>query len=261
MIRIEVSPETDQIAERRALGMWEAVEAGAPFTTVADTSGLVIQTSDAIDLTSDRLFIPGVPRYREISDFVRTAEVGTYSDIIKGAAGWFIFRLDSRGPQPAPALVDIEPQVRGDMVVELGSDEARSVAEEVAARIAGGEDLEAIAAADSALTVDTTRPFSRYYRIPEIGREPAVTGAAFAAEIGRIVGPIESSDGSLYFIRVDERDPDPTTLPAAERDELANSLRPSYMVMKRNEILASFLRGVRAEAEIDDYRPVVTGTP
>jgi parvulin-like peptidyl-prolyl isomerase len=261
LIRIEVSAETDQTTERRALGMWESLKAGAPFESVADTSGLVFQTSDPIDLTAERIFVPGLPNYREVIAFLKKGEPGSVSDVIKGAAGWFIFRLDSRGAQPAPALVDIEPQVRNDLVTDLGGDKARAAADAVASRIAAGEDLETIAAADSALTVDATRPFSRYYRIPEIGREPAVTGAAFAIDIGRTVGPIETSDGSFYFIRVDERDPDPFTLSETERTELVAALRENYIVMKRNEILASFMRKIREDAEIDDYRQVVTGTP
>lgn len=225
-----------------------------------DSVGVVIAEPEPIDLARDPIFIPRIPVFAELDEFVRTAEVGAISEVYEGPAGWYVYELRRRGPGEAPALAAVEADVRNDLARERGLPRAQALLDEARQVIAaGGGDLEAIAALDSTLHVDTSTDFSRYSAVRGLGKDPVLLGAVFRAEVGTMVGPLELESGDFVIFTVDARDPAPELFDE-EGNPVSPTLARNLRDVKRDEVLASYLEQLRREARIEDLRQVRVGS-
>jgi hypothetical protein len=224
-----------------------------------DSVGVVVAQPDPIDLSKRPIFIPRLPVFAELDEFVRTASPGAISEVYEGPAGWYVYRLDRRGPGEPPSLAAVEAEVRSDLARERGRPRAEELMVEARRIVEADGELSEVAALDSVLHVDTSRPFSRYAAIQGLGKDPTLIGAAFREEVSELVGPLALESGDVVVFTVDERDPAPALF-----DEAGNPVSPglaqSLQSVKRDEVLASYLEKLRREANIKDLRPVRIGT-
>ncbi len=261
--RVKVSSSTSADIAGRMYGLYEEARRGKSFEAIADTSDVHLVTTEPIDISGESFFIPRVAVFDELKTFVHAAEVGEISDPFESAAGWYVFRLDSRGPGVAPDLSEVEFRVRNDMVRERGEAQAKSAAEGIMARVRAGDTLETIAESDSLLRLQTSNPFARYTAISGIGKDPVIMGTAFGMSIGEVAGPYQIESGDYIVMRLDERDPAPASLAvegAEDPTAAPAGLVGDISTMKANEILASYLERLRSEAKIIDLRRVRTAS-
>jgi len=255
LVRVVPSGATSADLAARMQRFRERVRDGGDFAAASDTTALAITTTDPIDLSTPALFVPGVPVFKELSTFIREAEVGAVSEVYEGPAGFYVWKLDSRGPGKPTDLAKIEPQVRADAARSRGKDEAMRRAQEIADRTRAGAKLEDVVAGQSQLRVETGKKFVRYGSIPGIGKDAAIMGTVFAMPVGAVEGPLENQSGDLFVIRLDERDPEIAPDPTADKPMLDN-----LVSMKQTEILSSLLEELRKAGNVRDLRPVRVGS-
>jgi hypothetical protein len=261
LIQVRPSATTNGELASGMYAFWEAVSAGKSFQEAAEGTEIRVATTDPINLDRPRPFIPGVPVFAELVTFLREGTPGEVSPMYEGPGGWYVWHLDRRGPGSRPDLVNVEVQVRSDLAASRGADEARRLADEVIRMAGAGTSLEEIADADSLLRVDTSRPFPRAAaNITGLGYLPEVIGAAFAMEVGSVSGPFATEDGTLYVIRVDERDPVNPPVEVGTDDISVLNLRQALVDQKREDILSSYLDHLRKNAKIQDFRQIRIGS-
>ncbi len=256
LMRVRVSGSTVSAIQDRIYRFWEIANKGDDLSNAAESTSVSVTTTDPVDLTSRRPYIPSVPVYEELLTFFKEMEPGEISPIYEAPNGWFVWRLDYHGPGTPPPLEEIEARVRSELAKSLGVDPARRMTDELMRRAGAGEDMEALAESDTLLYLAKDRSFVRYKRsIPGIGREPEIMGRIFAMEAGEIDGPFEDTDGNLYVVQLAAQD----TLPSDQPGE-DDPLRQNIIEMKRDEVMASFLQELREKGSITDYRNFRTGT-
>jgi parvulin-like peptidyl-prolyl isomerase len=255
LVPVRASGATRGELSGRMVKFWSLVQDGSSFEAAADSTGAVLRTTDPIDLTPERVFVPDMPMFKELREWMESASPGDVTPVYESTIGYHVWRLDRRGPGEDPDFAAIQSRLRLDLSREHGRDLARRRADEAWARLRAGATLESVAAGDSLARFDSTAPFARQAVIPTIGRVPEIVGAAFAMEIGEIAGPFATEDGTTYIIRLEARD-----APVADAAEAAVSLKRSLLQVKREAIVTDFMADLRAKAKIRDWRPVRTGT-
>lgn len=173
--------------------------------------------------------IAGLGRAPELAEAAFALEAGELmASPVASPRGPVVVRLDEVREAQIPPLAEIEPQVRA--AVERDAQQ-RLVEERLSAArtVATGEGGLAVVAAELGVEVVDSQEFGRGGAIPGLGVSPAVVEGAMAAEVGDIVGPLETPVGAVLFEVVDRKGFDPQEL-ASRREEIRQQLaQQSYI--------------------------------
>ncbi len=184
----------------------------------------------------------------EAADWGLSAKPGAVSHVVQGPQEFAIVQVAEQRPAGAPPREEIAEQLRQVAQLEARVGLAKPTAERVGRALAAGARLEdaARAAGVTPFTVDAmnrAQPDQRLAQIPE------VIGAAFGAEPGRTVGPIETLAG-WYFVRVDKRAPaDP-----AAYDQLKAQLTQEIVSRRQQSFFSGWIAELRSKAKVQDFR-------
>jgi peptidyl-prolyl cis-trans isomerase D len=184
----------------------------------------------------------------EASDWGLNAKQGAVSRIFPGTQSFVIVQVAAQRGAGAPDKEEISEQLRQIVQVEARVGLARPAAQQAAQAIAAGTRLEDAGKA-AGMNVFTVESMTRAQADQRLAAVPEVVGAAFAAQPGRTIGPIETLAG-WYFVRVDSRAPaDP-----AKFDERKPQITQDIISRRQQTFFTSWLAELRSKAKVQDFR-------
>ncbi len=212
-----------------------------------DSTGAV---SRQVMLVVDSDFVPGIGPFAPASDWAShdSTAVGDLSPVYETNEGFHVFELVERVPESYVPFLDAQAAIRRRLTLEKKKETARRLADQLASELKQGATLESVAS-ERNLSVQVTPLFTRLEFVPGIGQANSVIGTAFGLQPNEIAGPIEAAN-QLYFIQVSER-------VEPEREAFASAkegLRARLIVQRRQTAVEEWLREVREQADIKDWR-------
>jgi peptidyl-prolyl cis-trans isomerase D len=201
-ILIRVAPTADDDA--RAAARKKAEELLAKLKAGEDMAALAKKHSqDAISASKggDLGFLARGRMPAEFDEAAFALQPGELSDVVSSASGFHLIRVEERreaGPKPIEAVRDEIAEV---LRRERGLDLARKQADTDRREVVRGK---ALAEAVGGRKVEETPLFAASDEVPEVGRVPAFTEAAFALVAGEVSDLLESDD-AVYLLTPAER--------------------------------------------------------
>ncbi len=213
-----------------------SIKAAAAQGRKVKTSGLLTR--------KDRL--AEIPETRELVRQAFDLYEGDISDIISFPDGFGLFQVAQRQPAKIPALDNIRSRVEADLRKELQDEKA---AKEAAVFLDSLENADGIETAGekAGLHLITTDFFGRGESIPEIGREPEISRAAFLlSRSNPCAQKVYKGQKAYYVFCLAERD-----IPNYE-DFAADQKRIKQQLLQRkqNNVFSSWLAALTENSEI-----------
>ncbi len=192
------------------------------------------------------------PRGRMVPEFDKVmfeTKPGQVSDIVETKYGFHIIKVEGIRKGNI-SLEEATPEIAEKLYKESnGAAAAKAKAEELLARLKGGESLDALIPKESddsipsGLKVMTSRPFDRTAKsIPGIGEAPEMVEAAFTGQDPQKLFELR---GDLYLMAINERNEPNDEQFKAKREEL----RTKLLAMKQADWLQQQIKALRETAE------------
>jgi len=239
-------------SEIELLSMADSIEdlgEAMPLDEAAAAAGLVATT---MDIAQNFAFIPGAGQVSEGADWAfEEASPGDVSPVFETSTAFYALELISSEPEGVMPLEDAAPSIRSTLLFERKMAQAEVEAQEVSARVRGGEVLENVAA-EMELEVRSAGPFSRNDFVPGIGRQNAAIGAAFGLTPGEASGPV-STPVNVFVIQASSHiAADSTAWLAQVPQQRATAIGARQQVR-----LSEWIEALRSAANIVDRRDIV----
>ncbi|MBD3367343.1 MAG: hypothetical protein GF405_04075 [Candidatus Eisenbacteria bacterium] len=256
-ILLEVAPsEETLVAVEQAVSEFSELAADDGLIEAATEMDYEVRTTDPF---ADGRFIPGIGTLRPAVKMAFDSDEDTVLGPYVTPDAYYVFevreKLSSRVPSYDELAEDVaergaqHPAVR-DLTRERMAERARAIAEDVATAVRSGNTLEE-AAALHGLDTRKAGPFTRRDAVPGVGQRNAFVGTSFGLRTGETSGVIEVQDPTRYYVlRLESR----TAADQQTFEEQKDQLRQQLMQMERMDLFASWLEGLRDDADIEDFR-------
>ena len=188
--------------------------------------------------------VPGFGRGTAFTLAAFELESGAVSEPIQTTRGWVVLRVGAVAEARLPELGEVEERVREAVRAEKAREAAIASLRQSADKVRAGAPIEEVAA-ELGAEVKSTGPFAREAAVGELGREPALSEAAFALDAGAVGGPVATRQGTVIF-QVDER----TRLDPAELDSRRAELREELREQRLQQLLMSLIEQRRLELDV-----------
>lgn len=245
----------DQLAEQKARDIATRLAAEGADTSsealrkLAEEEALAFETTEPFGQSDP---IAGLGRAPGLASAVfGLGEPGAVTEAVRLPRGWAVAVLREIREPRDPELDEVREEVRS--AVEAEKREAAAVSRLAAARQEHGSDLDAVAGA-LGLQVQEAGPFGRNDAISGLGRVPAVTRVALAADEGTMPEPVAIDGGAVLFT-VTERQ----RFDAAEFAEARLDTRRAQEGERINALLTSIIERRRRDLE-PQYDPQLVET-
>jgi len=248
-IPVRMSYDTNYELRERALDLVDST-ATASFATAAEELGLEAQETGHFDPSG---FIPGLGSLPAAKRFATEARVTETSRPIESGDAWYVLHLAERLPASLPKYEEVARSVHAAHLTAERKRIAREHAEALLAQVSAGQTLEAAAATDSIARVGEAEGVNRQGSIRGLGRDLTVAGAIFARGESGLVPRVVLGNQGAYLVRVLEID-------AFDEEAFAEAeaqLRAELVQQKQEQLMTAWMEDLRAEARIEDFRPVV----
>jgi peptidyl-prolyl cis-trans isomerase D len=186
----------------------EAVENANVYLANMDSLQALAQRYEKValqetDFVGREDMIPQLGNSPQARELAFEQEIGKVSPPIRVSNGYVFFEVMEEREPRIPPLEEIEDRVRADLKQKKAMEQALSLAEETAKKLAEGSDPEQTAQA-AELELKTSESFLRTGQISEAGKSPGVQEAAFAIELNTFSDPIRADNGYV-LLQVTER--------------------------------------------------------
>ncbi len=256
-ILVEINPSEETLVgleeELSELGR-QALDEGLAAT--AAEAGLEVKTTTHFH---DGREIPGVGTMRPAVKLTFESDPGTVLGPYVTPSAYYVFEVAERLSSSFPTFDEIVEEMaetgrdhpaKTALVAERTKDRARATADEIAQSVRSGATLED-AAAEHELEVRDTNPFSRRDYVSGVGKSNRFVGTSFGLRTGQTSGVIEvEQPNRFYVLRVEERT-------AADQEGFAEEkeqIRVRLMQSERIAIFSTWLQGLTAKADVEDFR-------
>jgi parvulin-like peptidyl-prolyl isomerase len=179
------------------------------------------------------------------------AQVGETSPVIETEDFYYVFRLDSLHKAGVPPLDQIQAAVTGAVIESRKQGLALEKAQQLVARVKGGETL---ADASAAMGLEH-RDFAPFTRIQPPLPNPQLIGTAFGLPVGALSEPIVTKEG-IYVIRILSHEAADS---AAFRNDL-DQMQAREVRAARDERVRFYLQALRDNATVRDERAEIFRT-
>ncbi|MCX5801018.1 MAG: peptidyl-prolyl cis-trans isomerase [Candidatus Eisenbacteria bacterium] len=196
---------------------------------------------------------PILPTEESTKDFAFKNKVGTVSNPVETDRAWYILEVTEKIPSHVPQFEEALPRVKKVAAMRKQEELARQALQAVASKLSQGLTLEQAATAAS-LAVTRANDITRNDPVPEIGREPALIGAAFALEPGQS-SPVLQGNAGFFIVRLDHR----TALDEVAFESQRLAMKAQILEQKRMIAVSLWLDQMRKSARIQDFRSQVLG--
>lgn len=195
--------------------------------------------------------LPEAGSVPDVSIWAFQAKPGEHSPVIEAEKSFVVFRLDSLHQGGVPPFAEVRSEVEDRVRLAKKIEAARGLADRLAAQARGtgtasGTPLWQLTA-QAGMSYKAEGPFSR---LTPPFRDPALVGAAFAAQAGGIAGPVASEDSKVYLMQILERVP----ADSAEFVKGLQLIRSQALQAARQSRVQAYLAALRSSARIVDYR-------
>ena len=156
-------------------------------------------------------------------------KAGEVSGVVKGAAGFYIFKADQVVEEKQRSLDEVKDQILQTLKAEKGKGEASRKADDAFYALFRSRDLETYAR-EKGVPIKTTGFFKEGDDIPEIGRNPTFMSSAFSLKVGEL-SAVVSVPPNFYLLKMlDKKD---SRLPSFE--EIREDVRKKVIQAKSEE--------------------------
>lgn len=180
-----------------------AKAAGKTFVEIVTAVGQSLDNTDLGDVTRDEIISV------ELADAAFALKEGEVSEIIEGPLGSVILRVRSITPAEITPIEAVRAQIENDIRMMRANDELIKFSERILDELSAGELFESIAqrfdlelvklekvSRDGILEDNTPSPIA--------DRFSGVVQEIFAATVGQDLPMFETSDGTIYWVRLDD---------------------------------------------------------
>jgi peptidyl-prolyl cis-trans isomerase D len=213
-ILLQTEGKDDAEVRARAEKLLAEARGGADFAELArkhsEDAGSREQGGDLDFFGRGRM----VPAFEEAAFQQEPGQVG---DLVRTEYGYHIIKVEERRPGATRQLAEAREQIAEQLKWERAQDQARLVAERLAAETDRPADLDR-AAQVQGLTVQESDFFLRDQPIPGVGPSPEVSSEAFALDVGQVSEALRTAQGYVVLAVTDRQEPRvPTFDEARER--------------------------------------------
>lgn len=239
--RIEPGEETIDAVEKQATAFYQEHQTPESFEQGVIENRLMNRSTQQFNKSTYE--IPGLSNSREVVTWAFDAELNEfkYFNLTDYVLIAYLKEIRVNG---IAELEYVRTQVEQEVILEK---KAEQLKQKFADALKSGNSLEAVAAKLN-LRVDSVRNASMSTpSAPIIGREPKVIGAVFAAENGKLVGPIDGIR-AVYLVQPFERTPAPET-----QDYTLNKNQLTYSLQNKFQG-QGLLNEMKSKADVIDNR-------
>ncbi len=247
LLPVDLSPDgEDELYD--LMDEFEGVALIDGLVRAADSVGVPIATE--VTVTEGFDFVQGAGALGVAVDWALDPlnPLDEVSEFFQNASGYHMIEVSGRAPAGTFTFEEVREQIRQTLARELRREAALRAAEADWAGIPGDTSLED-AAARMGWATGTAGPFTRRQFAAGLGQNTEAVGAAFAAPVGAIAGPLDAGDG-IVFLRVDDRTEANPELFVAVREQLRSQLQ----MQAAQTNVARWIEGLRETATIVDRR-------
>lgn len=245
-IERRIEPGADRMTELRTRAREINQEAGRGNLAAA---GLAAQAKvDTTALFERASFSPLLMGLREAVDFAFEHPAGAIGRPVETATDFVIYQVLERRDAEALPLEEVQARVKRMVVRDRQKELARVKANALAAALAAGQPLEAVAKAEGLEVRDSGR-FTRKGGIPAVGNDAGLLGPAFALPAASTSKLIETDKG-FFVVRADSLFP----VTGPELDQQRTSARMMLERERQNQVYEAWLKDLKTRADIEDHR-------
>ena len=211
---------------------------------------MVADEDEAVVLNESPTFsagetIPGTAPGGALADQAFAVEAGHIDGPLAIPRGWMVWQLAEIRPEGIQPFEDVriavEQSLRRDRAMALAEEQASMVAE----RWRSGEDASELAA-EIGSSVTEAAGHRRGAQVGNLGILPAIDNAAFGAEVGEVLEPVDAGNSGVMVVRV-------TDVVRADETELAaemENLRARLMADRAGQLMRSILNERRRDTVV-----------
>jgi len=244
LLKFEPSPLTRDALREEAEYIAEYAKESQLKTVVTAESLQVIQTQPF----EKGDFIPGIGMEKRINNFAYRSKVDDVSSVYNLDQGFLVASLVEIVPEHIKSLEDVKSSIITSLKAEKSMNQAKEQAQIAYDKIISDNPFDKVAADDS-LTVQETDFFNMTGYIPNVGKEPAFVGAAFAQNIGEFSQPVEGTRGYYILQVIDKQDINDEDF-ENQKEQIKLQLAAQY----KQQVFGQWYEEVKAKANIKDYR-------
>lgn len=245
-IVVKVRPDAEDLREQHAsLVKVRNQAAKVGLGKAATAAGMATAMTGFFDVQNAPPELFNAP---EATDWGLAARKSEVSPVFEGIDEFVVVQVADQRPAGIPAREEILPQIRQIAEMEARIAMAKPTSDAIAAALSRGQTLEQAARA-AGMTATKVQSMSRLQPDPSVAGSPELVGRMFAANVGQVVGPIETLGGWM-FARVDQKYPaDPTLL-----DQVRSSITQDMLQRRQQAFLNGLMADLRNKAKVKDLR-------
>ncbi len=232
------------MAADAAEGFYENVFPGDDLEKIGTEQKLNVMTTDFFDATGPDTISSGRIKFAQDALALNPGDI---SELLNLGDDYYIFQTIEKKEAVIPELETVLEKVRADLLREKQDEKAALDAEAILAGV-GGAVLFETAVKDQGLEVKTTEFFNRNDAIPDIGRLPELTEAAFALTADQSVAekPVKGP-GGYYGIQLNDFQPADEAGFAEKQDTIKQQL----IQQKRGQLISALVEQLRGKSAIE----------
>jgi peptidylprolyl isomerase/peptidyl-prolyl cis-trans isomerase D len=193
--------------------------------------------------------IPGIGINESITKWAFDSKVGSVGEPFTITGGYVVMNIVEAKDAGVRPFDEVKESLRPLTERKKKLDKAKTIAEDIKAKLSTADSLSRVAAINSSLKVQQTGGFPLGGSVPGIGRDPGFVGAVSALSVGQISSPVLGVRG-IYLIQLLSKTPFDSTLYAGQKESLKNQL----LQEKRNRFLSDYIAMLKDDATIEDHR-------
>ena len=245
-IVVRVRPSAESMRDQRAAAEAMAKEARKEGLSKAATKkGQSTFKTGLYDLSNSPPQLLAVP---QVADWGLSAKQGAVSPVFEGGDAFVVAQVTLQHEAGPPSREEVGEQLRMVADAEHRVDLAKPRCDSVVTAIKAGQSLED--AARSVRLAASPIQTTRLQPDPRIAGSPELLGMLLGAPIGKIVGPVRTSQGWL-FARKDGAYTSPDSLLNAQ---LKGQLTNEVLGSRQRRFFDSYIERLRSQSEITDAR-------
>ncbi len=244
LLKYEISPKTRENLREEAAYLAEAAKE-SNLAAIAKAENLVCKKSQPF---FSGAFIPEVGMESRVNNFVFRSKKGTVSDVFQIERGYLVLQVLDILPEHVKSLAEVKEQIVNKLKHEKAMAAAKEKCQAAYSRAASAASLAAVAA-ENGLTVQITDSFPMTGYVPNVGREPAFVGAAFALNPGQVSKPVEGSRG-YFLLRLLEK----SSFNEQEFASQKENLKTQILNRRQQSMFGQWYAALKEKSKIKDFR-------
>ncbi len=226
----------------------DLIASGMKFDKVSDEIGIAIKNSEKATLQNlTRAFGMTESAAKTIIDL----PAGSVSNMPIGIDnGYLIAEKVKDIPASVSPLKDVKEDIKNFLSQQQAMKIAQAKATVIMAQLIDAK-TSASALKNIKKELRTSEPFGRNGFVPNLGMNPKLAEAAFAAKKDQWLSQVFELPGGFIVARLDERVPPKEEAWEAQKDMIMNALQQQ----RANEVFNAFLTELRTKAKVEIVRP------